>query len=190
MRSTSFSALSLLLLSACGSQPQRQSSQLEERVEAPTTLVAAADVRNLAAQVSAAIAAGSGEIAMDAVASILPMQQDQRGLLISGFPEPFQLVCNTEERHCDAINYGRAVSAQLSLPLGLLSDPILDLAATAKARIFQRSESELEFCSVQGLRVRKYFVSRAVDGLNIQVIDNEAKLVVDAGDERDNFPCK
>lgn len=177
-----------LALAGCGAPSfQPAASATKERYD-----VAAESVNGPAAQAFVANAraiadAGSGTFSINELVELLPMQPDQRQLLLNAYPDDLTATC--VGGICTAAGAGRPVEALLEITAGLIRDPLLGLQSQVQIQFVKRGDSSLELCNAQGLYLRKSFIRKKLQGLFIDGTKPEPAVTVQVGDDSQNYTC-
>jgi hypothetical protein len=117
------------------------------------------------------------------------MDQAERSRVTREFKESIELICEKKSQTCEGSVKGPPLSIQLSFRVGLLANPTMNLGNFIRTKMKLRNPRELMFCGIMGMAVQKYLVVKRVDGLHLKIENDQPKLVVDAGDDADNFNC-
>ena len=190
MHLIALSIFSAALISSCSARHPAPTSEIRDHLDTPTDLVAKSDVAALIATVKAALESGAGNLPIVQVANVMPMVGSERQRINNNFPVPMKLTCDAASVSCSGSVSGTKLSVQMSFSVGLISNPTLDIASGLTTRIKLRSATEVEICDIVGMSVRKFFVTKTVEGINLKIVSDKPQLIVDAGDSSDNFTCQ
>jgi hypothetical protein len=185
-----FLALSFAIigLSACGSSDQ-SASNLQQLINISVTAQSTADTRGVYSALKDIYEAADpkGEMPAAQLFSILAMQSSEKQKLANAYSVPLAIAC--EDGLCKVSGQGQAVSAQTEVSGGGINRPVLGLGTSIAGTFMFTSTGLLRACGLSGVTVRKLFITKQVQGVEIQVGANGVRTVVDAGDSGDNFIC-
>lgn len=190
MRAVYRSCFAVLAILASFSCKQRKpiGSSIEELINTPTDHVAASDIAAVIDIIKTGIANGSGSLPVESVAKMMPMPDSERANVGRKYPNAMNLTCQATSQNCTANVNGTALSVQMSFRVGRISNPMLDLGSRLTTKIKLVSDTEVQFCDVTGMTVRKAFVKKLVHGLNFKLEGDRPLLVVAVGS--DNYSCE
>lgn len=129
----------------------------------------------------------TGDIPISEFLMIMPLEPRQRAILSEAFPNSFSVSCNSGR--CSATTSGTAAQAVMAVSISLISNPYLALESSVTTDFTVRNDDMVEFCNVRGMSVKKFFVTRAVQGLLLSIVDDRPILNVNVGDDRANYTC-
>jgi hypothetical protein len=180
---------SLLVLAACGSSDQK-GSQVAQLIDISVTTQSVADTRSVYAALRTIYDStnAKGTIPADQLFSILAMKSSERQKLASAYPTPLNISCNAGI--CSISGQGQSVSAQTEVSGGGINRPVLGLSTAINGTFIFTSNGLLRACGITGVTVRKLFITKQVQGVEIEVSSSGVRTVVDAGDSSDNFDCR
>lgn len=181
--------LATLGLSSCGTNDQ-SSSGLEQLIDISVTTQSTADTRGVYAALKDIYEStdAKGSIPADQLFSILAMKSSERQKLASAYTAPLSIICNAGV--CKVSGQGQAVSAQTEVSGGGINRPVLGLGTSVAGSFIFTSTGLLRACGLTGVTVRKLFITKQVQGVEIQVGNSGVRTIVDAGDSNDNFDCR
>lgn len=176
-------------LSACGSQDQ-SSSNLQQLIDISVTTQSTSDTRGVYTALRDIYDStdGIGSIPADQLFSILAMKSTERQRLASAYPNPLAITCTAGS--CKISGQGQSVSAQTEVSGGGINRPVLGLGTGVTGTFIFTSTGLLRACGITGVTVRKLFITKQVQGVEIKVADTGVRTIVDAGDSGDNFDCR
>ena len=180
---------SLFVLAACGSTDQK-TSNLAQLIDISVTAQSTADTRSVYAALRDIYdsADAKGTIPADQLFSILAMKNSERQKLVSAYPTPLAINCNAGT--CKISGQGQSVSAQTEVSGGGINRPVLGLGTSVTGSFIFTSTGLLRACGITGVTVRKLFITKQVQGVEISVAATGVRTIVDAGDSSDNFDCR
>lgn len=186
--STILLALTGLVLGACGVSPN-PSSVLLERHDVPTDHITSADTQIFLNHASAIVgsAAHAGTIPVTEFLRLMPMQDNQRQVLASAFPGAFTVNC--QAGLCQAAAHGSPAQAVMNVNIDGIVNPSLVLGSTVTTKFVLRGEEAVEFCTTTGLAVKKFFITRQVQGLYLALAGGQPELNVNIDNDRENYTC-
>ena len=176
-------------LSSCGTKNQ-SSSDLDQLIDISVTTQSTADTRGVYAALKDIYEStdAKGTIPADQLFSILAMKSSERQKLASAYTAPLSIICNAGV--CKVSGQGQAVSAQTEVSGGGINRPVLGLGTSVAGSFIFTSTGLLRACGLTGVTVRKLFITKQVQGVEIQVGNSGVRTIVDAGDSNDNFDCR
>jgi len=176
-------------LTACGSSDQSV-SDLQQHIHISQTAQSTADTRVVFATLKDVSESneGKGQIAADQLFSILAMKRTERQKLATAYPNPLNIDCT--EGFCQVSGRGHAVTAQTEVTGGGINRPVLGLGLHLTGSFIFTSTGLLRACGLTGVTVRKFIITKQVQGVEIQVRESGVRTIVDAGDDHDNFDCR
>jgi hypothetical protein len=183
--SPAFVLASALGLGACGAAAP-QSSALKDRYDVPTDGIDAEAVRAFVQHGHEIAAGGRGTLTIDELLAVVPLNDSDRTAVRNAYPNGFDVSCT--DAKCSFSGTGRQIEAQLHGQVGPVSDPLLGLRTRTTGDFVVRGDDGLEFCNLNGIYVRKLFVTKNVQGMFLTGGDDIAINVNLAGS--DNYTCQ
>jgi hypothetical protein len=192
VRNTSCFVATLFVLSgltSCGSSDQ-SSSKTQQLIDISVTTQSTADTRGVYTALRNIYDStdAKGAIPADQLFSILAMKSSERQKLATAYPTPLGINCIAGT--CKISGKGNSVSAQTEVSGGGINRPVLGLGASITGSFIFTNTGLLRACGITGVTVRKLFITKQVQGVEIEVADTAVRTIVDAGDSNDNFDCR
>ena len=183
--------VSTFILASCGSQPQKAPASLQNRHETPANHVTSSDVKDLLTHLRTIVSSATqtGSLSVSEFVKIMPMNPDQREIIVEGYPGSFAVTC--QNGLCNASATGTATQAQMDVVIeGLPTNPALTLADNVETQFALSGDDAVEFCNIEGLAAKKFFFSLKIQGLFLELKNNQPHLNVNIGDDQDNYTCQ
>jgi hypothetical protein len=179
-------------LAACGSPRAKDMAETSARTDIPPYHSSAADVLALVRSAQAILAAPSHSGTLDTTrfVRVMPLEEADRTRLVAAYPNGFRTTCRNGR--CKSAMRGRAMQATMHVKQGFINNPQLVVSDQVTHEFVVRGNSTIEFCNIEGLRVRQGFVTMPVQGLLLSVENNQATLIVNiaTGDDNDDYTCE
>lgn len=179
------------LTSGCGRPALNSRSSLQERHETPANNVTAEDTRLLLSHIKAISTADThtGSIPVKELLNVMPLKNDQRSIIAAAYTGSFAVTC--QNGICQAQAQGRSSQATMDVNIsGLPAYPSLVLGDSVKTGFAMRGDDVVEFCNIQGMWAKKFFISRVIQGLQLTLQNNVPYLSVNVGNDSENYTCQ
>jgi hypothetical protein len=184
----SLAGLSALALTAACGTVKPTTSATKQRIDIPSQDVDAQAAAKFIAHANEIVAAGSGHFAAFEIADILPL--DDRGMtdVTNAYANGFDVTCAAGAL-CQMHGTGRAVEAVVHSTSGSVSNPTLGLRTSLTSDFALVGENTIEFCGMNGMYVKKLFITQNLQGLNLNMAGREPSLTVNTVGS-DDYTCK
>lgn len=176
----------ILALAACGGSPQETSSPQERVTLNNPNHVTPTAGQSFIDHFDEILVDGEGQIQVSAFLNIMPMADDQRAIVLRNFQTPFEVTCTDDL--CRAVATGRPAQAVMDITMNGISRPLLELEREVVTSMTRRANG-IEFCNVEGMWAKKFFVRRQVQGILLTMRAQQPELVVNVDYDSENFEC-
>lgn len=122
-----------------------------------------------------------GQLSMQTLTQLLPLSEQEDMLLQHNFPEPLKLKCNTDV--CSFSAQGQATRASVQNGSASFNQPRLEFGPSISGYLVQLPGNGVELCHVKGIAVRKFFLRKRLQSIQLFDHADGAKMLLSLGDE-------
>ena len=183
----------VVFISSCGqNNDTTPSSQISARSQVPADSIKATDVQSFIDLASSIRSSEtfSGVIPVSAFLKLMPLDSSSRTEILKFFKNDFGVKCDNSKNICNVSTLGTPTQAVMNVVIDGIPNPSLVLDSTIAASFVIRGTDAIEFCETKGISVKKFFIKKTVQGLFLNAEGGRSKLIVNTGNDSENFTCR